>query len=173
MTNTSRLLSHDRKLSRSRSRSRSRSSKPTRRRQWRSANAFLNFMQDFRQVTNRKYDGNNVCERYVSRTDELQNYNKMKSSDLFRLGGQEWRRMSSVEKMPYVEAAKLAQQQSQQNNKNAQQNKPNSNDSSKKPENQRNPKKKEREVRPLHKFSLTSHIFQNEINILQFFYVFP
>lgn len=81
-------------------------------------------MQDFRQVTNRKNDGNNICERYVSGTVELQNYNKMKSKDLFRLGGQEWRRMSSAEKTPYVEAAKLAQQQSQQNNKNAQQNKP-------------------------------------------------
>ncbi|KYN06703.1 PREDICTED: high mobility group B protein 2-like isoform X2 [Cyphomyrmex costatus] len=109
----------------SRTRSRSRSSKPLQRRQWRSANAFLNFMQDFRQ-----------------------NYNKVKSRDLFRLGGQTWRQMSSTEKMPYVEAAKLAQQQSQQNtNKNTQQNKPNNSDSSKKPENQRDHKKNEREGR--------------------------
>ncbi|KYN35853.1 hypothetical protein ALC56_09644 [Trachymyrmex septentrionalis] len=113
---------HDRKPSGTRSRSRSR--KPLQRRQWRSANAFLNFMQDFRQ-----------------------NYNKMKSRDLFRLGGQTWRQMSPSEKMPYVEAAKLAQQQSQQNTKSTQQNKPNSSDSSKKLENQRVQKKNEREER--------------------------
>ncbi|KYN27607.1 PREDICTED: high mobility group B protein 2-like isoform X2 [Trachymyrmex cornetzi] len=113
---------HDRKPSRTRSRSRS--SKPLQRRQWRSANAFLNFMQDFRQ-----------------------NYNKIKSRDLFRLGGQAWRKMSSTEKMPYVEAAKLTQQRSQQNTKSIQQNKPNSSDSSKKLENQRDQKKNEREGR--------------------------
>ncbi|XP_024877687.1 DNA-binding protein MNB1B-like [Temnothorax curvispinosus] len=115
---------HDRKPSRSRSRSRSRSSKPPpRRRQWRSANAFLNFMQDFRQE-----------------------YNKLKAKDLFRLGGQAWRQMSSADKMPYVEAAKQ-QSQNNKNNKNAQQNKPNSSDSSKKADGQKDQKKKEREER--------------------------
>ncbi|XP_011879503.1 PREDICTED: high mobility group B protein 2-like [Vollenhovia emeryi] len=107
----------------SRSRSRSSSSRPLRK-QWRSANAFLNFMQDFRQ-----------------------NCNKAKSKDLFRLGGQTWRQMSSADKMPYVEAAKLAQQQSQQSNKSAQQNKSNGSDSSKKPEGQRDQKKKEQGAR--------------------------
>lgn len=73
--------------------------------------------------------------------------------------------MSSEEKMPYVEAAKLAQQQSQQNNKSAQQNKPNSGESSKKPEGQRDQKKKEREVCSLNKL-LIFHIFRNGIKIL-------
>ncbi|XP_029670999.1 HMG1/2-like protein [Formica exsecta] len=108
---------YDRRSCRSRSRS---CSKPSRRKQWRSANAFLNFMQDFRQ-----------------------DYNKVKSRDLFRLGGQKWRQMSSTEKMPYVEAAKVAQQQSQQNNKNEQQTKPDSGEISKKSDN--NQRKKERE----------------------------
>ncbi|XP_011063106.1 PREDICTED: uncharacterized protein LOC105151223 [Acromyrmex echinatior] len=49
---------HDRKASRTRSRSRS--NKPLQRRQWRSANAFLNFMQDFRQVTKCKNDEDNA-----------------------------------------------------------------------------------------------------------------
>ncbi|XP_067216009.1 uncharacterized protein [Linepithema humile] len=102
--------------------------KPTRSRsrsRLRSKNAFLNFMQDFRQDNN-----------------------KINSKDLFRLGGQKWRRMSSTEKMPYVKAAKLAQQQSQQNNKNGQQNKPDGNDPSKKTENKKqDEKKKERERR--------------------------
>ncbi|XP_077273934.1 uncharacterized protein LOC143903824 [Temnothorax americanus] len=110
---------HDRKPSRSRSRS---SRPPPRRRQLRSANAFLNFMQDFRQ-----------------------DYNKLKAKDQFRFGGQAWRQMSSAEKMPYVEAAKQ-QSQNNKNNKNAQQNKPNSSDSSKKAD-QKDQKKKEREER--------------------------
>lgn len=88
----------------------------------------------------------------------------MKSKDLFRLGGQTWRQMSSTEKMPYVEAAKLAQQQSQQNNKSAQQNKPSGSDSSKKPENQKDQKKKEREVY-LNKLPLIFYIFRNVIKI--------
>lgn len=73
----------------------------------------------------------------------MQDYNKVKSKDLFRLGGQKWRQMSSTEKMPYVEAAKQAQQQSQQNNK-SEQTKPSSGDVSKKSNNEQ--KKKEREV---------------------------
>lgn len=84
------------------------------------------------------------------KTVELQDNNKVKGKDLFRLGGQKWRRMSSMEKMPYVKAAKLAQQQSQQTNKNGQQNKPDGSDPSKKNENQKDQKqdqkKKEREV---------------------------
>lgn len=105
------------------------------------------------------WHGDNICGRYVNGIIGLQNYNKVKSRDLFRLGGQAWRRMSSEEKMPYVEAAKLAQQQSQQNNKSAQQNKPNDGDSSKKPEDQRDPKKKEREVHSLNNLPLISYIF--------------
>ncbi|XP_032672826.1 high mobility group B protein 3-like [Odontomachus brunneus] len=103
------------------SRSRSRS-KPPQRKQRRSANAFLNFIQDFKQ-----------------------DHNKLKSQDLFRLGGQRWRRMSSTEKMPYVEAANLAKQQTQQNGKNERQNKPVGGDSSKKPDNQKDQKKKDQE----------------------------
>jgi len=122
-------------------------------------------MQDFRQVTNHKNDVDNICDHYLSGAVELQNYNKVKSRDLFRLGGQTWRQMSSVEKMPYVEAAKLAQQQSQQNNKSTQQNKPNGNDSSKKPQSQRDQKNKEREVCSLNKLSF-SLIFRNKIKIL-------
>lgn len=75
---------------------------------------------------------------------KLQDYNKVKSRDLLRLGGQKWRQMSSTEKMPYVEAAKLAQQQSQQNNKSEQQTKPNAGDISKKSDNEQ--RKKEQEV---------------------------
>lgn len=108
-------------------------------------------MQDFRQVTNRKDDRDNICEHYVNETVELQNYNEVKNKDMFRFGGQRWRRMSSTEKMPYVEAAKLAQQQnnksSQQNNKSTHQNKPNSSDTSKKSESQRDQKKKKQKVR--------------------------
>jgi len=122
-------------------------------------------MQDFRQVTNHKNDVDNIYERYLSGTVELQNYNKVKSRDLFRLGGQTWRKMSSTEKMPYVEAAKLAQQQSQHNNKSTQQNKSNGNDSSKKPQSQRDQKNKEREVYSLNKLSF-SHIFRNKIKIV-------
>jgi len=83
----------------------------------------------------------------------------MKSRDLFRLGGQTWRQMSPTEKMPYVEAAKLAQQQSQQNSKSTQQYKSNSSDSSKKLENQRDQQKNEREVCLLNKLLLISYIF--------------
>ncbi|XP_070523002.1 uncharacterized protein [Cardiocondyla obscurior] len=129
-----RSRSRSRSRSKSRSRSRSTSNKPPQRRQWRSANAFLNFMQDFRQVMSCK-DGN-ACECYVIKPVPLQNHTKVKSKDLFRLGGQTWRQMSSAEKMPYVEAAKLAQQ-SQQNSKRTRQRKPNSNDSSKNSESQR------------------------------------
>lgn len=70
----------------------------------------------------------------------------MKNKDLLRLGGQKWRKMSSAEKMPYVKAAKLAQQQSQQNIKNEQQTKSKSPDGdvSKKSDNEQ--RKKEREV---------------------------
>lgn len=84
----------------------------------------------------------NVFERII----ELQDFDKLKSRDLFRLGGQRWRRMSSAEKMPYVEAAKLVKQQTQQDNKTGQQNKSNGNDTSQKSENQKNQKRKERQV---------------------------
>ncbi|XP_014476671.1 PREDICTED: HMG1/2-like protein isoform X2 [Dinoponera quadriceps] len=104
------------------SRSRSRS-KPLQRKQRKSANAFRNFMQDFKK-----------------------DYNKLKSQDLFRLGGQTWRRMSSVEKMPYVETANQVKQQTQQNGKNERQNKPTGGESSKKPDqNQKDQKRKEQE----------------------------
>jgi len=76
----------------------------------------------------------------------------MKSKDLFRLGGQRWREMSSEEKTPYVREAKLAKQQSQQNNKSDHTNKINDNDSTKKSGNQKEHKKKEREVRLLISF---------------------
>jgi hypothetical protein len=76
----------------------------------------------------------------------------MKSKDLFRLGGQRWREMSSKEKTPYVREAKLAKQLSQQNNKSDHTNKINDNDSTKKSGNQKDQKKKEQEVRLLINF---------------------
>ncbi|XP_020294187.1 high mobility group B protein 3-like [Pseudomyrmex gracilis] len=104
--------------SRSRSRSVSR-----RKKQRRSANAFLNFMQDFRQTNN-----------------------KLKNKDLFRLGGQIWRQMSAADKMPYVKAAKLAAQeqksQQQTDTSGGQQNKSTNGNSSKKFENPRKDKKR-------------------------------
>lgn len=81
-----------------------------------------------------------VRERF---TNKLQDHNKLKSQDLFRLGGHRWRRMSSAEKMPYVEAANLVKQQTQPNGKNERQNKSVGGDSSKKPDNQKDQKKKD------------------------------
>lgn len=54
-----------------------------------------------------------------------------------------WRRMSSAERMPYVEAANVVKQQTQQNGKNERQNKTVGGDSSKKVDNQKDPKKKD------------------------------
>lgn len=75
----------------------------------------------------------------------LQNNNDLKSKDLFRLGGQRWRRMSFAEKMPYVEMANQVKQQTsqKQNGKNERQNKPVAGDPAKKDDNTKDQKRKE------------------------------
>lgn len=93
----------------------------------------------------------------INKIIELQDHGKVKSKDLFRLGGQRWREMSSEEKMPYIKAAKLVKQQSQHNNKSEQMNKTNGDDFTKKSENQKDQKKKEREVYLLISFSLVPY----------------
>ncbi|XP_076282523.1 uncharacterized protein LOC143209999 [Lasioglossum baleicum] len=74
-----------------RSHSRSRSPINTKRsRRWVSSNAFINFVQDFRQ-----------------------NHVGVKSRKLFQLAGEKWKRLLPSEKQPYVDAAKSIKNQKQ------------------------------------------------------------
>ncbi|XP_076660057.1 uncharacterized protein LOC143363341 isoform X1 [Halictus rubicundus] len=74
-----------------RSHSRSRSPINTKSsRRWVSSNAFVNFVQDFRQ-----------------------NHIGMRSTKLFQLAGEKWKRMLPNEKQPYVDAAKNIKNQKQ------------------------------------------------------------
>ncbi|XP_076626721.1 uncharacterized protein LOC143344493 [Colletes latitarsis] len=100
--------------SRSRSPTSTKSSK-----KWINSNAFINFIQDFRQ-----------------------DFTNMKTSRIFKLAGERWRQMSPEEKQPYINAAKSVRSQKQDQQKNDDVNKSNTRTEHKKNENIDNKKNK-------------------------------
>lgn len=84
----SRSMSQHREKRQTRSRSRTPNNIVAKR--WASTNAFINFIQDFRQ----------------SNSD-------LRSTKLFQLAGRRWKEMSTAERQPYIDAAKNVRQQKQ------------------------------------------------------------
>ncbi|XP_034934344.1 high mobility group B protein 2-like [Chelonus insularis] len=80
-------------------RSRSRSPKDSTNPNWKSANAFINYMHDYKQK-------------------HLEYPEKTSGSNLFRLAGEKWRLMSQEEKQPYIEGAAWVRKQKASNSRN-------------------------------------------------------
>ncbi|XP_076232874.1 uncharacterized protein LOC143178228 [Calliopsis andreniformis] len=110
LQNNQRRRSRSRSHSRSHSRSRSPNVKSSK--QGISSNAFINFLQEFRE-----------------------DYTGVKSSRVSQLAGERWRNMTLKEKEPYVQAAKSIRNQKQDQEKNKQVNKPKKNIEQKKTKN--------------------------------------
>ncbi|XP_076674814.1 uncharacterized protein LOC143372499 isoform X1 [Andrena cerasifolii] len=71
--------------------------------QWRSSNAFVNFLHEFRQVGRvQMKHSQNLLSGGIRR---LQNFTSPKSRRIFQLAGERWRQMSPKEKQPFVWAA--------------------------------------------------------------------
>lgn len=70
--------------------------------QWISSNAFINFVQEFRQVIKHI---KNLFLLINKKKLHLQNLTGVRSTKIFQIAGERWKKMPFEEKQPYIKAA--------------------------------------------------------------------